>query len=107
MIAQKNILLTACLLFFSLGLVASVDEPESNTAKITKYMYEKMVSCKKNCLDFAKNHPFITMAVITTAISSKMRNTVVVLPRIFWEGAQEHPIILALIGGFLLSLVVS
>ena len=105
MIAKKCMPLAflACL---TVSMTASVETPKENKfVKKTKEMYAQLVKYKKSAVQFVKNHPFITMTILMTIVSKKMQNTLISLPEKIWKVSQEHPIIMALNGGFLLSYV--
>ncbi|MFC1845716.1 hypothetical protein ACFLX2_01160 [Candidatus Dependentiae bacterium] len=93
---------------FSISLSASTDsvtkeKKENGKNNIFSAVSLKLKKCRDTAVRFIKNHPFIAMTVLITIISEKMRSALWHLPENLWDDAQEYPIAMAVLGGFLLS----
>lgn len=67
----------------------------------------QFVTYKNGPVSFVKSHPFITALIIVTILSSKMRSILIHLPQKLWHDIQRYPVAMALLGGFILSYVLT
>lgn len=96
-------LLTSCL---ASSINASVIENKKEKNEFS-IVYSGLVKCKAGIISFIKNHPFITATIAVMLMSKEMRSILMSLPRNLQHNAQRHPLVMALLGGLVLSYMVT
>lgn len=101
-------------LFYTIGImalvtntfsVASEQAPKQTFNSVALQAYTKIKTGATYVLTAAKKHPFITVGIAIVLLSKQTQKAIKQLPKNIWVDIQDHPVAMALLGGFLISYI--